>query len=146
MEIIIEGTISALKINPDARFINASCMGAIDIDDSIYSPQGGYNIAKRCMEEFVFKSPNPSINYRIPSVYGEGMSDDAFIKKCVDGRAYKPGNPNKIHYIAHIDEVVRALVSMDNINLEEITLGKIYESFNSGRRGIHWNPLNTETS
>lgn len=146
MQLIIENTISALKINRNALFINASSMGATDIETKISSPQGGYNIAKLCMEEYVLKSPNPSKSYRIPSTYGEGMHNDAFIKRCVEGRAYKPNNPNKTHYIAHIDEVIRALVAVDDIQMEEITLGEIYESFNSGRRGIHWNPLNEETT
>lgn len=140
MDTIIDGTRRALEICPSAIFINASTKGVTDLAES---PQGCYNVAKRCMETYIQFSGVAYKNYRIPSVYGPGMHDDMFIKRCIDGRAYMPNNPNKLHYIAHIDDVVDALVNLTEINVEEITLGEIYEHFNSGRRGLHRSTPNT---
>ena len=138
MDTIIDVTRKALDICPTALFVNASSMGVefIDLDKG---PQNAYNVAKRCMEEYLEHSRGPSgyINYRIPSVYGPGANPDSFVQRCVDGTAYKPTDPNRIHYIAHIDDVVEALADCKQIPVEEITLGKIYELFNSGRRGLH---------
>lgn len=134
MNIILDGTRKAINICPSALFINASSKGAIDINDSA---QGAYNVAKRCMEIYLIHSGINYINYRIPSVYGLGMHRSSFIKKCIDKKAYMPEDPNKIHYIAHIDDVVHALINLTEIEIEKITLGNIYESFNSGRRGFH---------
>lgn len=134
MDIILDATRLALKICPTALFINASTKGAVELENS---PQGCYNIAKRCMETYVEYSGVKYINYRIPSVYGPDMNDDGFIKRCVDGRAFKPLAPNKKHYIAHIDDVVDALVNLTEIHTEEITLGEIYESFSTGRLGLY---------
>lgn len=134
MDIIMDKTRMAMRICPTALFINASSKGATDINDT---PQGAYNVAKRCMETYLVHSGMRYINYRIPSVYGPGMHKNSFIQKCIDGTAYRPEDPNKMHYIAHIDDVVNALVNLTEIKTEEITLGNIYESFNSGWRGIY---------
>ena len=138
MDIIMDATRKALDICPTAFFINASSMGAkfIEVDKS---PQTAYNIAKRCMEVYLQYSAGVAsyINYRIPSVYGPGASPDNFIQRCIDGTAYMPTEPDKMHYIAHIDDVVEALADCKQIPIEEITLGQIYELFNSGRRGLH---------
>ncbi len=136
MDIIMDGTRQALQICPTALFVNASSVGAKNIEKS---PQGAYNVAKRCMEIYLEYSAGPYgyINYRIPSVYGPGASPDSFIQRCVDGTAYAPKDPNQMHYIAHVNDVVEALATCTQIPVEEITLGQIYEQFNSGRRGLH---------
>lgn len=140
MDTILDGTRRALDICPTAVFVNASTKGATDLAES---PQGCYNIAKRCMETYIQFSGVKYKNYRIPSVYGPGMHNDMFIKRCIDNRAYMPSNLNKLHYIAHIDDVVDALINLTDINTEEITLGEIYEHFNSGRRGLYRSTPNT---
>lgn len=138
MDTIMDGTRKALAICPNAFFVNASSRGAenIGVDKS---PQTAYNVAKRCMEIYMEHSAGVAsyINYRIPSVYGPGAHSDSFIQRCVDGTAFKPTDPDKMHYIAHIDDVVDALADCKQIPIEEITLGQIYELFNSGRRGLH---------
>jgi len=138
MDTIMDGTRKALAICPTAFFVNASSMGAefVDVDKS---PQNAYNVAKRCMEIYLEYSAGPFgyINYRLPAVYGPGMHDDFFIKRCVDGTAYKPVEPDKLYYIAHVDDVVHAMSKCEQIPIEKITLGQIYELFNSGRRGLH---------
>ena len=135
MDIIMDQTRKALQINPDAMFINASSKGAEDLDN--HGPQGCYNVAKRCMEHYVAASTNSYMNYRLPSVYGPGMHNDSFIKRCIDGTAYEPAQPNQVHYIAHIDDVVHAMVHLNKIPIEKITLGEIYEEFSTGRRGLY---------
>ena len=134
MDTILDKTREALAICPTALFINASSMGVLDL---VETTQGAYNIAKRCMEVYLKHSGREYINYRIPSVYGPNMDPDGFVRRCVEGRAYYPLEPNKMHYIAHVDDVVDALVNLTTMPLEEITLGQIYESFNSGRRGLY---------
>lgn len=134
MDTILDGTRRALNICPAALFINASSMGAENLE---ISPQGAYNIAKRCMETYVAMTSNHFLNYRIPSVYGMGAHSDSFVQRCVDGTAYPPSNPTQMHHIAHIDDVVDALVNLKPILVEDITLGEIYEYFGSGRRGIY---------
>jgi nucleoside-diphosphate-sugar epimerase len=135
MDIILDRTRQALEICPTALFINASSFGVEDIDKS---PQGAYNVAKRCMEIYLEHSAGVFgyINYRIPSVYGPGAPANSFVQRCIDGTAYKPTMPNKIHYIAHIDDVVKALADCSRISVEEITLGEIYEQFGNGKRKI----------
>lgn len=136
MDTILDVTRQALAICPKAKFVNASSMGADFID--VEGPQGCYNIAKRCMELYLENIKNRDVvNYRLPSVYGEDMHDDAFIKRCVDATAYYPTDPDRIHYVAHVDDVVNALLTFTDIPVEKITLGEIYEQFNSGRRGLH---------
>jgi nucleoside-diphosphate-sugar epimerase len=135
MNAIMDVTRKAIKGCPNAMFINASSKGAAHID--IAGPQGAYNVAKRCMETYVEFACDKYKNYRIPSVYGPGMHDDMFIKRCIDGNATEPLDPDKVHYIAHIDEVVSAMIDLRDIEYEIITLGEIYESFSSGRRGLH---------
>ena len=144
MNIIMDKTREALTICPTAVFVNASSMGAgyIDVDNST---QNAYNVAKRSMEIYLKHSNVNYINYRLPSVYGIGMNDDHFIKRCIDGRAYKPVDPEKLYYIAHVSEVVDAMVELRTIQLEEITLGTIYELFNFGRRGLHRPASNQST-
>jgi nucleoside-diphosphate-sugar epimerase len=136
MDTIMDVTRKAIEVCPTALFVNASSYGADDID---ITPQGAYNVAKRCMEVYIeyAKGPLAYINYRLPAVYGPNMHDDFFIKRCVDGTAYKPNNPDSLYYIAHIDDVVDAMAECKQIPIEEITLGQIYELFNSGRRGLH---------
>lgn len=134
MDTIMDVTRKALSICSTAKFVNASSMGVFDLAET---PQGAYNIAKRCMEIYLKHSNVDLVNYRLPSVYGEGMPGDSFIKRCIDGNAYKPLEPDKMYYIAHISEVVNALVNLRPIKTEEITLGQIYELFNSRRRGLH---------
>lgn len=133
MDVIMDATRQALQICPDALFINASSMGANFIDES---PQGAYNIAKRCMEVYIHNSNAFYKNYRLPSVYGRGAHADSFIMRCVNGTAYEPTDPNKVHYIAHIDEVVNALIELRDVAIEEITLGEIYKQFSSGQRSL----------
>lgn len=127
MDIIMDSTRKALRINKDALFINASSKGAEDITND--SAQNCYNLAKRCMEQYIQYSGVSYKNYRLPSVYGPGMHDDSFIKMCIDGVAYKPLEPNKKHFIAHIDAVVDAMINLNEIETEEITLGEIYDRF-----------------
>ena len=136
MDIILDKTREALAISPGALFINASSMGAEDIDPS---PQGAYNVAKRCMEIYLEHSAGPYgyINYRLPAVYGPGAPSDSFIQRCIDGTAHKPDDPNRLYYIAHVDDVVEALAYCRQVPTEEITLGSIYEEFSSGRRGLY---------
>jgi len=137
MDTIMDATRKALDICPGAFFINASSMGAkfIEVDRR---PQTAYNVAKRCMEVYLEYSAGVAsyINYRIPSVYGPGASPDSFIQRCIDGTAYMPTEPDKMHYIAHIDDVVEALSECKQIPVEEITLGQIYEQFSTGKRTI----------
>lgn len=134
IDAIVDNTRKAMDICPDALFVNASSKGAAFIEDG---PQGGYNIAKRLMEIYLSLSSNKCLNYRIPSVYGLGMHESMFIKRCVEKKAYVPHNRSQIHYIAHVTEVVDAMIDLRQIEIEEITLGEIYESFGSGRRGLH---------
>lgn len=138
MDTIMDATRKALDICPTALFVNASSMGVefIDIDSG---PQNAYNIAKKCMEEYLehARGVYGYINYRIPSVYGAGASPDSFVQRCIDGTAYKPTNPNRVHYIAHIDHVVEALATCKQIPMEELRLEYIYEQFTTGRRGLH---------
>ena len=136
MDIILDGTRRALEICPNAFFVNASSIGAIDIDRS---PQGAYNVAKRCMEIYLEYSAGTAsyINYRIPSVYGPGAPADSFIQRCIDKTAYKPTDPDKKHEIIHVLDLVEAMAYCKQLPSEEITIGQIYEQFNTGRRGIH---------
>ncbi len=143
MDTILDSTRKAMMICPSATFINASTFGVFDIADTA---QGAYNVAKRCMEIYLLHSDIDCINYRLPSVYGEGMHDDAFIMRCIKGTAYKPAQPNKLHYIAHISDVVEAMSRLDQFNTEIITLGDIYEQFTTGRRGLHRPAPSTQTS
>lgn len=134
MDIIFDGTRKAIEICPSAKFINASSKGVFDLDNT---PQGCYNIAKRAMETYLEFSGIDSVNYRLPSVYGPDMHNDMFIKRCVDDNAFEPTEPDKKHYIAHIDEVVDALIELRPIEIETITLGEIYEHFTTGRRRLY---------
>ena len=145
IDIIVDGTRQAAKICPSALFVNASSLGAayLGVENT---PQMAYNVAKRCMELYLSFSNIESVMYRLPSVYGEGMSNDAFVKRCIDGTAYKPHDPTQQHYIAHIDDVVHALVTLTPVPIEVITLGEIYESFGSGRRGLHRSSPITRTA
>jgi nucleoside-diphosphate-sugar epimerase len=126
MDIIMDGTRKALEICPNAMFVNASSYGAEYIDQS---PQGAYNVAKRCMEVYLEYSAGVFgyINYRIPSVYGPGAPKDSFVQRCIDGTAYPPDDPGKLHYIVHVEDLVEALACCKQIPTEEITLGQIYE-------------------
>jgi len=133
MDVIMDGTRSAMQICPTALFVNASSMGAEFLDDSA---QGAYNVAKRCMESYIAHSGIQYLNYRIPSVYGPDMDPDGFIRRCVEGRAYKPTNPNRLHYIAHVDEVVEAMATLRPIQMEELRLEYIYEQFSTGQRNL----------
>lgn len=140
MDIIFDMTRQAIKICPSALFVNASTYGVNYIDDS---KQSCYNIAKLSMEYYLKYSGINYINYRLPSIYGEGMHDDNFIKRCVDNTAYLPKNPEQEYFIAHIDDVIDSLINLTPIEIEETTLGNIYEQFNSGRRRIYRSTLNS---
>jgi nucleoside-diphosphate-sugar epimerase len=140
MDSIMDATRGAMSIDPTALFVNASSMGASEVDDT---PQGAYNTAKRCMEIYLKYSGVGHINYRLPAVYGEGMHDDHFIKKCVDGKAHIPEHTHMPYYISHVDDVVDALVKLEPLKIERITLGEIYEQFTTGRRGLHRPTSNT---
>jgi nucleoside-diphosphate-sugar epimerase len=133
MDAILDLTRKAMNICSDALFVNASSFGAADINES---KQGGYNVAKRCMEIYLSHSKINYINYRIPSVYGQDASTDSFIKRCVLGTAYKPTNSSQIWPISHVDDVVEALINLSEIKIEYITLGEIYEQFTSGKRNL----------
>jgi nucleoside-diphosphate-sugar epimerase len=89
------------------------------------------------MEIYLEFTKRDIINYRLPAVYGSGMHDDFFIKRCVDGKAFKPINPEIIYYISHVDDVVESLIELKPLKIEAITLGQIYEQFGIGRRRIH---------
>jgi nucleoside-diphosphate-sugar epimerase len=136
MDAIIDITRQVVKCYPNTLIVNASSIGAA-IAPVDCTAQEAYNVSKLCMEMYLQHSKVHHINYRLPSVYGYGMSDDAFIKRCIDNAAYYPEEPSKMHYIAHVDEVVDALIDLRPVELEAITLGQIYELFNSGRRGLH---------
>jgi len=136
IDTIVDLTRKAMTICPTAKFINASSVGAEWID-IVQGPQNAYNVAKRCMEVYLEHSGRDWINYRLPAVYGPGMHNDFFIKKCIDGKAYKPTNPLVVYPIAHIDDVIEALVNLTPVPQEELLLGNIYELFNSGRRGLY---------
>jgi nucleoside-diphosphate-sugar epimerase len=135
MDIILDGTRQALNICPGAFFVNASSYGAESIDRS---PQGAYNVAKRCMEIYLEYSAGVFgyINYRIPSVYGPGAPKDSFVQRCIDGTAYQPTDPTKLHCIVHVKDLVKSLADCTVIPTEEITLGQIYEQFSTGQRKV----------
>lgn len=136
---IINGTKEAMRVCPDAKFINASSIGANYTKGM--EPQIAYNTAKRLMELYLYHTNINSINYRIPSVYGEGMSKDSFIQRCIEGSAYKPSNPDSIHYIIHINNLIQSMIKLEPLEIEKITLGEIYEDFTTGRRGLYRNAL-----
>lgn len=142
VDIIVDGTRKALEINPTAKFVFASSYGASELTLD-KSPQLNYNSAKFLMEQYLEHSGRDVVIYRLPSVYGIGMSNDAFVKKCIDKNAYRPKKPNKKHYIAHIDYVVEQMSKLEQVEAEEITLGEIYEEFGSGRRGLYRSASNT---
>ena len=136
MESILDGTRKAMSICPSALFVNISSMGAAEID--IADPrQRAYNIAKLCMETYLENSDIKYINYRLPSVYGEDMRNDGLIKRSSQGTATPPVDPDRIYYIAHVTDVVESLANLQSINMEQITLGQIYEQFTTRRRGLH---------
>jgi nucleoside-diphosphate-sugar epimerase len=130
MDAIFDVTRQAMKICPTAKFVNGSTMG-VHYPDS--TPQGAYNVAKGAMEVYLQHSGIDYINYRIPSVYGEGMHSSAFIKRCVDGTAYAPAQPDKEYWICHISKAVKAMADLAPIPYETTTLGEIYKQFTSGR-------------
>jgi len=136
IDITVDKTREALAICPDALFVYASSKGAeqLTVDNT---PQMGYNTAKRLMEIYLQYSGVDHKVYRLPSVYGEGMHNDMFIKRCIDGNATAPSDPDKVHYIGHVNDIVDSLVRLEPMKVEMITLGEIYESFGSGRRGLH---------
>ena len=136
MDTIMDVTRNAMSICPTALFVNVSSIGATQLDLDEYG-QKAYNIAKRCMEVYLEHSGINYVNYRLPSVYGEDMRNDNLIKRCAEGRATPPTDPDRMYYIGHVDDIVNSLIELTPIHIEEITLGQIYESFNSGRRGLH---------
>lgn len=146
MDTILDATRSAISICPTALFVNASSMGAAHVDGVDDSTQAAYNVAKRCMELYLDHAQINAFSYRLPAVYGEGMHDDQFIKRCVDGTAERPKDPHKLYCIAHITEVVDALVELRDMEVEYITVGEIYEQFTSGRRGLHRPALNAQAA
>ena len=136
MESILDGTRKAMSVCPSALFVNISSMGAAEID--IADPrQRAYNVAKLCMETYLENSGIQYINYRLPSVYGEDMRNDGLIKRSSKGIATPPTDTDRIYYIAHVADVVESLANLQPINMEQITLGQIYEQFTTRRRGLH---------
>jgi nucleoside-diphosphate-sugar epimerase len=129
IDVIIDGTRKASKICPKAQFINISSMGALYTTKD--SKQSCYNTAKRLMELYLKydKSVSNTMTYRLPSVYGVGMGADCFIQRCIDGKAYKPKNYDKIHYIGSIDSIIESLIYLKPLKIEVITLGEIYDRF-----------------
>ena len=136
MESILDGTRKAMAICPLALFVNISSMGAAEVD--IADPkQRAYNVAKLCMETYLENSGIQYINYRLPSVYGEDMRNDGLIKRSSKGNATPPLDPDRIYYIAHVADVAESLANLQSINMEQITLGQIYEQFTTRRSGLH---------
>lgn len=133
MNSIFDITRQAMDICPTAKFVNGSTMGVHYLDET---PQGAYNIAKKTMEIYLKHSGIDYINYRIPSVYGEGMHPSAFIKRCIDGTAYAPIEPDRKRWICHVSEVVEAMADLKPIPYETTTLGEIYNNFSFGKRGL----------
>lgn len=130
MDTIMDATRHALEICKTAEFINISSMGASTVD---FTKQGAYDIAKRCMEIYVHHAAPDSISYRLPAVYGPGMKDDHFIKRCVDQNAYAPPLEDARAYaIAHIDEVVDALIELRPVTCIYTSVHEIYDKFTSG--------------
>jgi len=135
MDTILDGTRKAMKICANAEFVNASSIGANDTRGN--NEQVCYNSAKRVIELYLEYSDINNVNYLLPSVYGDGMNRDSFIKRCVDGNAFEPRDSEKLHYISHISSIIESLIELTPLDIEEITLGDIYEHFSSGRRGLH---------
>jgi nucleoside-diphosphate-sugar epimerase len=136
MESIMDGTRKAMSICSSALFVNISSMGAAEID--IADPkQRAYNVAKLCMETYLENSGIRYVNYRLPSVYGEDMRNDGLIKRSSQGTATPPTDPDRIYYIAHVTDVVNSLANLQPVNMEQITLGQIYEQFTTRRSGLH---------
>lgn len=142
IDIIIDGTRKALSICETADFVFASSIGAgyLEIDSS---PQLNYNSAKFLMEQYLKHTGRPCTIYRLPSVYGPGMSNDSFVKRCIDGNAFKPLDPEQAHYIAHVEYVAEQMSKLKTVEAESTTLGDIYEEFSSGRRGLYRTTSNT---
>jgi nucleoside-diphosphate-sugar epimerase len=136
MDIIFDKTRQAINICESALFINASTYGVNFIDDS---KQSCYNIAKLSMEYYLKYKEVKYLNYRLPSVFGEGMHNDNFIKRCIDNRAYEPKNPEQKYFISHIDDVIDSLINLTGLKIEETTLGQIYKEFTSGKRSLSKN-------
>lgn len=128
MDSILDATRSAINICPTATFINASSQGAAyPLDDRM----SGYNVAKLCMEVYLRHAVPNFINYRLPAVYGTGMNRDFFIPRCIDGTAYSPVCDRQ-YQIAHLDEVVDALLSLTPVKARTTTLMEVYHNFSSG--------------
>lgn len=130
MDAIMDATRQALNICPSALFINASSQGAAYPD---FSHQGGYNVAKLCMEVYLHHCADKYniMSYRLPAVYGHAVNKDFFVHRCVDGTAYKP-TEDREYQIAHIDDVVDALISLNPVNSTQTTLNEVYQKFTSG--------------
>lgn len=133
---IIDKTREAIRICPEAIFINASTMG-VEIGSDDYA-QNLYNRAKGLMEEYLVGTiPNERLyNYRIPSVYGQGMDMSGFIGRCVEGKAYRPENGNDKYIIISVNELVKSMVGLEEIKGECTTLGGVYEEFGIKGRKI----------
>jgi len=136
VDIIIDKTREAVRICPEAIFINASTMG-VEIGSDDYA-QNLYNRAKGLMEEYLVGTiPNERLyNYRIPSVYGKGMNMSGFVGRCVEGKAYRPENGGHKYAIISINELVKSMVGLEEIKGENTTLGNIYEEFGIKGRKI----------
>jgi nucleoside-diphosphate-sugar epimerase len=137
MNIIINKTQEAVNICPKALFINASTMG-VEIGSSDPG-QNLYNNSKELMEHYLkIVIPKQRLyNYRIPSVYGEGMSMSGFMGKCLNKEAYRPVDGKKEYEIIHINNLVSSMAELSKLNSEKTTLGKIYEDFAIGDRNIN---------
>lgn len=131
MDAIIDATRQSLNICPSALFINASSQGAEYPNDP--TPQGGYNVAKLCMEIYLKHCAHKYniLSYRLPAVYGKNMNQDFFVRRCVDGTAYEP-MVNRAYSIAHIDDVVDALIALTPVPERLTSLTEVYQKFTSG--------------
>jgi nucleoside-diphosphate-sugar epimerase len=137
MNIIIKKTQEAVEICPNALFVNASTMGVVI--KSHEPAQSLYNNAKALMEEFlkIVKAGEKLYNYRIPSVYGDGMAMSGYVGKCIKKEAYSPVDEYGEYEIIHIDSLVSSMANLDELTSENTTLINIYNEFYLGDRNIN---------
>lgn len=128
MDNIMDATRSALHICPSAQFINASSQGVVlPPNDRFHA----YNVAKLAMEVYTQLANPTAISYRLPAVYGPTMNREFFIPRCVDGTAYYP-TFDREYNIAHVDDVVDALINLSDVRVIRTTLSEVYQNFTSG--------------
>lgn len=59
------------------------------------------------------------------------MNREFFIPRCVDGTAYYP-TIDREYNIAHVDDVVDALINLSDVRVIRTTLSEVYQNFTSG--------------